>query len=90
MGDMMAKIRGAEQALNTTSRQPEQLWVWHALQRAGSYVSTVAGRRLVQGNKPLAMVGDKLLDTVLMIGALQHGHEKRICRSFQSLPSEAR
>ncbi|KAK4695066.1 hypothetical protein P7C71_g2617, partial [Lecanoromycetidae sp. Uapishka_2] len=59
----MAKIQGAEGILNYTFNN--NLLLWEALQAAGSWVFTIGRRRILDDNKRLAIVGDKVLDLAL-------------------------
>lgn len=62
----MTKILGIEALIDYkfTSR----LLLWEALQASGSPVRTIGDRSLgTDGNKSLAIVGDRILDTVLSL-----------------------
>ncbi|KAK4692495.1 hypothetical protein P7C71_g4727, partial [Lecanoromycetidae sp. Uapishka_2] len=61
---MAAKIHGAEAIIGHTFAN--QLLLWEALQAAGSPVHMVGTRRLDNGNKRLAVLGDTVLQLALV------------------------
>lgn len=60
MTDMIA---GAQVVINYNFNDP--LILWEALQAAGSPVHSISGRRLLDGNKRLAILGDRVLELAL-------------------------
>ena len=63
MAAVQSSIHGAEAVIDYNFNDPNLLW--EALQEAGSTVLSIAGRRIQNGNKRLAVVGDIVLDLVL-------------------------
>lgn len=63
---MTAKIQGTETIVGHTFNNP--LLLWEALQAAGSTVLFVGNRRLENGNKRLAVLGDTVLQLALVEG----------------------
>lgn len=59
-----AKIQGAEKITGYTFNN--SLLLWEALQAAGSPVHFIGGRRLENGNKRLAILGDTVLQLALV------------------------
>lgn len=60
---MMDNIHGVEQIIGYSFTDP---WmIWEALQAAGSPVNIIGNRRLVDGNKRLALLGDTVLQLAL-------------------------
>lgn len=57
--DMMARIHGIEDVIGYHFTNP--LLIWEALQAPGSNVVAIGGRRLADGNKRLAVLGDTVL-----------------------------
>lgn len=60
---MTAKIEGVQDIIDYTFGNP--LLLWEALQAAGSPVYSIGQRRLFDGNKRLAVLGDIVLDLAL-------------------------
>lgn len=58
------KVEGCQTAIKYRFNDPELLW--EALQAAGSPVFAIRGRRLLDGNKRLALLGDTVLKLVLV------------------------
>lgn len=59
----MTKIHRAQDIIGSTFKNP--LLLWEALQAAGSPVQFIGTRRLPDGNKRLAIFGDRVLELVL-------------------------
>ncbi|KAF6221564.1 hypothetical protein HO133_002420 [Letharia lupina] len=71
----MDKIRGVEEIIGYQFSDP---WtIWEALQAAGSPVQTIGNRRLVGGNRRLAVLGDRVLDLAIA-EAWHEGMEARV------------
>lgn len=60
---MDAKIQGAQAVIGYTFKKPFLLW--EALQAAGSPVLRIGNRNLLDGNKRLAILGDRVLELAL-------------------------
>ena len=60
---MTIKIQGAQGILDYSFIDANLLW--EALQEAGSSVLSIGGKRLLNGNKRLAVLGDIVLDLAL-------------------------
>ena len=63
MADMVTSVHGVEHIIGYQFNDPSM--IWEALQAAGSPVLRIGNRRLVEGNKRLAVLGDKVLDLAL-------------------------
>ena len=61
---MSNMIRGVENIIDYRFTDP--LILWEALQAAGSGISSAGSRRFPDGNKRLAVVGDTILELVLV------------------------
>ena len=61
--DKMNRIHGVEAIIGY--RFTESSMIWEALQAAGSPVQVIGNRRIVGGNKRLAVLGDCVLDLAL-------------------------
>ena len=57
-------VQGVEEAIAYQFNDPTILW--EALQAAGSSVFIINGRRLIDGNKRLALLGDAILKVALV------------------------
>ncbi|KAI1813373.1 ribonuclease III domain-containing protein [Poronia punctata] len=57
------KLQLAQQITGHTFKNPD--WLWEALQAAGSDVSKLNGRTLPEGNRPLAGLGDLVIDLII-------------------------
>lgn len=60
---MMTSIHGVEDIIGYHFTNPSM--IWEALQAAGSPVYVIGNRRLVDGNKRLALLGDTVLQLAL-------------------------
>lgn len=60
--EQVTKLTNAARAIGYDFQHADLLW--EALQAAGSPVQDIGHRRLVEGNKPLAAVGDAVLKLV--------------------------
>lgn len=60
---MMTSIQGVENIIGYKFTNLSM--IWEALQAAGSLVPVVGNRRLVDGNKRLAVLGDTVLQLAL-------------------------
>lgn len=58
-----AKIEGAQTVIGYTFKKSRLLW--EALQAAGSPVLRIGNRNLLDGNKRLAILGDRVLELAL-------------------------
>lgn len=63
---MTGKVQGAEAIIGRTFNN--RLLLWEALQAAGSPVLLIGNRRLENGNKRLAVLGDTVLQLALVEG----------------------
>ncbi len=61
---MAAKIQGVEDTILYYFNNSDILW--EALQAAGSGVTSIGGRPLMDGNKRLAILGDAVLNVALI------------------------
>ena len=61
---MIGKIQGVEETIGYEFNNRSILW--EALQAAGSGVTAVDGRPLMDGNKRLALLGDAIIDVALI------------------------
>ncbi len=61
---MAAKIQGVEDTILYYFNNSDILW--EALQAAGSGVTSVGGRPLMDGNRRLAILGDAVLNVALI------------------------
>ncbi len=62
---MSEKIEGVESVIGYDFQDP--LILWEALQAAGSGVTSAGTRRFPDGNKRLAILGNKILELCLVI-----------------------
>lgn len=81
---MTAKIEGVQDIIDYKFSNP--LILWEALQAAGSPVFSIGDRRLFDGNKRLAVLGDIVLDLALAEPWYQGteprgGHSVYYCRT---------
>ncbi|CAD6593755.1 MAG: hypothetical protein ASARMPRED_007912 [Alectoria sarmentosa] len=72
---MMYSIHGVENIIDYQFTNTGM--IWEALQAAGSPVYVIGNRRLVDGNKRLAVLGDKVLDLALA-EAWHEGDDARV------------
>ncbi len=63
---MTNMVNGAQEVIKYTFSDP--LILWEALQATGSPVHSIGGRRLLDGNKRLAILGDRVLELALAEG----------------------
>ena len=64
--DKMNRIHGVEAIIGYQFTEHSR--IWEALQAAGSPVQVIGNRRIVDGNKRLAVLGDVVLDLALAEG----------------------
>ncbi len=79
---MTNMINGAQGVINYNFNDP--LILWEALQAAGSPVHAINGRRLLDGNKRLAIVGDRVLELALAEGWYEGTEARGTQNSAQS------
>ena len=84
---MMNSIHGVEEIINYTFINHS--FIWEALQAAGSPVQVIGNRRLVEGNKRLAILGDSVLLLALAETWLEtnesRGDEQNLTNSQRTL-----
>jgi len=76
---MTTMIQGAQSVIDYNFNRP--LLLWEALQAAGSPVHSIGDRRLPDGNKRLAILGDRVLELALADGWYE-GTETRGIRDY--------
>ncbi|RYP44948.1 hypothetical protein DL769_011489 [Monosporascus sp. CRB-8-3] len=69
--DKATKLEAAQQAIGYRFNDPNLLW--EALQASGSGVVSIDSRTVVEGNKQLALVGDKVLALHLALIGREQG-----------------
>lgn len=75
--EQITQLTNAAKAIGYDLKNTDLLW--EALQAAGSPVQAIGHGRLVQGNKPLAGVGDALLYLVLRMQSRTLNLHSRMC-----------
>ena len=68
----MAEAR-IDNALAIVAAPLDRVLVWEALQAAGARVDLVHGRYLLEGNKPLAGIGDRVIALIITERARNEG-----------------
>lgn len=59
------KLERAEVIIGYHPRKPAEFYLWEALQVAGSGQNLIGGRRVYDGNKRLAIVGDAAMASAI-------------------------